>query len=36
MNNAIALCIHHHHKVHDTAYAHERTPAGKIRFHTRR
>ena len=36
MNNAIALCIHHHHKVHDTTYTHERTPAGKIRFHTRR
>ena len=30
--NAIPLCGHHHRRVHDKAYVHERQPDGSIRF----
>lgn len=30
------LCTHHHHRIHDPAYHHERLPDGGIRFHRRR
>jgi hypothetical protein len=30
------LCIHHHHRIHDPAYHHERLPDGGVRFHRRR
>jgi hypothetical protein len=30
--NAVPLCGHHHRRVHDQLYDHERTPAGEIRF----
>jgi hypothetical protein len=30
------LCVHHHHRVHDPAYDHDRLPDGSLRFHRRR
>lgn len=33
--NAISLCAHHHHRVHDHRYDHERQPNGDLRFHRR-
>ena len=33
--NAVLLCSHHHHLVHDDRYLHQRTPNGDLRF-TRR
>ena len=34
--NAILLCSHHHHRVHDTGYRTDRLPNGDLRFHRRR
>ena len=33
--NAILLCSHHHHRVHDTAHRTDRLPNGDLRFHRR-
>jgi hypothetical protein len=33
--NAVSLCAHHHHRIHDHAYTHHRLPSGDIRFHRR-
>ncbi len=33
--NAVLLCSHHHHRVHDTAHRTNRLPNGDIRFHRR-
>ena len=33
--NAILLCSHHHHRVHDTGYRTDRLPNGDLRFHRR-
>jgi hypothetical protein len=33
--NAVPLCGHHHRRIHDQLYGHERTPAGEIRFRHR-
>ncbi|HET6563697.1 MAG TPA: HNH endonuclease signature motif containing protein [Marmoricola sp.] len=33
--NALPLCGHHHRRIHDDHYEHERTPAGQIRFRHR-
>lgn len=35
VNDGVLLCIHHHHRIHDPAYDHQRHPDGTIRF-TRR
>ena len=35
LDNAISLCSHHHHTIHDTRYHTERLPTGDIRFHRR-
>ena len=35
LDNAISLCSHHHHTIHDTRYHTERLTTGDIRF-TRR
>ncbi len=34
--NAVLLCQHHHHRVHDTSYRTDRLPNGDLRFHRRR
>jgi hypothetical protein len=34
--NAILLCSHHHHRVHDAGYRTDRLPNGDLRFHRRR
>ena len=34
--NAVLLCSHHHHRIHDTGYRTDRLPNGDIRFHRRR
>jgi hypothetical protein len=34
--NAVSLCSHHHHRIHDRTYSHERLPNGDVRFHRRR
>ena len=36
LSNAILLCSHHHHRVHDTGYRTDRLPNGDLRFHRRR
>lgn len=36
LTNAVLLCNHHHHRVHDTAYRTDRLPNGDLRFHRRR
>ena len=33
--NAVPLCGHHHRRIHDQLYEHERTPAGEFRFRHR-
>ena len=33
--NAVLLCSHHHHRVHDTAHRTDRLPNGDLRFHRR-
>ena len=33
--NAVPLCGHHHRRIHDQLYEHERTPTGEIRFRHR-
>lgn len=33
--NAISLCSHHHHRIHDRGYTHERLADGDIRFYRR-
>jgi hypothetical protein len=35
LTNALPLCGHHHRRIHDDRYEHERTPAGEIRFRHR-
>lgn len=34
--NAVLLCNHHHHRVHDTGYLTDRLPNGDLRFHRRK
>lgn len=34
--NALLLCSHHHHRIHDTGYGTNRLPNGDLRFHRRR
>ena len=34
--NAVLLCSHHHHRVHDTGFRTDRLPNGDLRFHRRR
>ncbi|TKI61249.1 HNH endonuclease signature motif containing protein, partial [Nocardioides jishulii] len=36
LHNAVLLCSHHHHRVHDPGYDHRRLPRGDLRFHRRR
>ena len=36
LDNAILLCSHHHHRVHETGYRTDRLPSGDLRFHRRR
>lgn len=33
--NGVLLCSHHHHRVHDGRYRHERRPDGTLSFHRR-
>ncbi len=35
LDNGILLCRHHHQRIHDPRYEHERSPGGDIRFHLR-
>ncbi len=35
LSNAILLCSHHHHRVHDTGHGTDRLPNGDLRFHRR-
>ena len=35
LDNARLLCGHHHRRVHDPTYHHERMPDGSLRFHRR-
>lgn len=35
LTNAISLCNHHHHRIHDHAFIHDRLPNGDLRFHRR-
>jgi hypothetical protein len=35
LNNALPLCGHHHRRIHDDHYEHQRTPDGEIRFRHR-
>ena len=34
--NAVLLCQHHHHRVHDTGFRTDRLPSGDLRFHRRK
>ena len=36
LDNAILLCNHHHHRIHDAGHRADRLPDGDIRFHRRR
>ena len=36
LTNAVLLCSHHHHRVHDTGHRTDRLPNGDLRFHRRR
>ena len=36
LDNAVLLCGHHHHRIHDTGYRTDRLPNGDLRFHTRK
>ncbi|MBV9830390.1 MAG: DUF222 domain-containing protein [Marmoricola sp.] len=35
VNNGRLLCGHHHRRIHDPHYQHEKLPTGKVRFHRR-
>ncbi len=35
LDNAVLLCPHHHHRIHDTGYRTDRLPHGDLRFHRR-
>jgi hypothetical protein len=35
LHDAISLCNHHHHRIHDHRYTHDKLPNGDIRFHRR-
>ncbi|QCX26573.1 DUF222 domain-containing protein [Nocardioides jishulii] len=35
LHNAVLLCSHHHHRVHDPGYDHRRLASGDLRFHRR-
>ncbi|MBM7515170.1 HNH endonuclease signature motif containing protein [Nocardioides nitrophenolicus] len=35
LGNAVSLCSHHHHRIHDRAYRAERLASGDVRFHRR-
>ncbi|WP_192903959.1 HNH endonuclease signature motif containing protein, partial [Nocardioides albidus] len=35
LDDAVSLCNHHHHRIHDHAYTHGRLPNGDIRFYRR-
>ena len=35
LDNAVLLCSHHHHRIHDTGYRTDRLPNGDLRFHRR-
>ncbi|MBV9832579.1 MAG: DUF222 domain-containing protein [Marmoricola sp.] len=35
VNNGRLLCGHHHRRIHDPHYEHEKLPTGKVRFHRR-
>ena len=35
LDNAVPLCGHHHRRIHDDHYEHQRTPTGEIRFQHR-
>ena len=36
LDNALLLCNHHHHRIHDAGHRADRLPNGDIRFHRRR
>ena len=36
LTNAVLLCSHHHHRVHEVGYRTDRLPNGDLRFHRRR
>ena len=36
LTNAVLLCSHHHHRIHDPVHGTDRLPNGDIRFHRRR
>lgn len=36
LDNAVLLCSHHHHRIHDTGYRTDRLPNGDLRFHRRK
>lgn len=36
LTDGISFCNHHHHRIHDRSYAHERLTNGDVRFHRRR
>jgi len=36
LTNAVLLCSHHHHRVHDPRFAADRLPNGDVRFNRRR
>ena len=36
LDDGICLCNHHHHRIHDRGYSHQRLANGDIRFHRRR
>ncbi|GAA1514011.1 HNH endonuclease signature motif containing protein [Nocardioides humi] len=35
LDHAVTLCAHHHQRIHDHHYTHQRLPNGDIRFHRR-
>ncbi|GAA1507005.1 hypothetical protein GCM10009788_08650 [Nocardioides humi] len=35
LDHAVTLCAHHHQRIHDHHYTHDRLPNGDIRFHRR-
>jgi hypothetical protein len=35
LDNALPLCGHHHRRIHDDRYEHQRTPSGEVRFRHR-
>ncbi len=36
LDNGVLLCSHHHHRIHDDRYLHQRLPNGDVRFSRRR